>query len=223
MKNTIAMIAAVVALGSTAFARNIDVGDLPDNIANTIERQLGEDRLDQVTVRQIPGNNRYVVSLNLQGNTKLRLFISTNGKLIRVSRGLNLNNLPQKVRTVVEEFVDENDDVISLERIMRGGQVSYVIRIQTDDDEETRIVLAQDGTLILSEEDLDIQELPTKLRKAVRIILREGVDLVDLDRTVNGDVVSYRLVIRIFNGREKTFMLDARGRIVETEDASSAT
>lgn len=223
MKNTIALIAAIVALGSTTFARNIDVGDLPNRVSNTIERYLGEDRLDEVTVRQIPGNNRYVVSLALQGNTKLRLFISANGKLIRVSRGLNLNNLPQKVRTVVEEFLDENDDVISLERVRRGSQVSYVIRIQTDDDEETRIVLSQDGTLIQSEEDLDIQELPFKLRKAVRVILREGVDLVDLDRVVNADVVSYRLVIRLFNGTDKTFILDARGRIVEEEDDSSAT
>lgn len=222
MKKTIAMIAAVVALGSTAFARNIDVGDLPHNIANSLERLVGRNRIDDVKVRQIPSNKRYVASLRVTANVRFRIFIAPNGRVVSVTRSFNIQRLPQRLRAVVDQYLDDDDEVISVESINRRGQVTYLIRIRTDDDEETRIVLSRDGSVIRADEDLDIEELGGKLRAAIRIILREGGVLVDLDRVRERNEISYRLVIRLSNGNQKIITLDARGRIIDEEDECNA-
>lgn len=217
MKTTIASMAALAAFAATTHAKIIDIEDVPADVRAVIEANVPAAKLDDTKVNLVANGNRYVVKVNLKGGNKLRVEVSAEGDLLKVTRDVNFNSLPNKVRNALEDFLNEADEIVSIERVTKGGQVSYLIEVDTGDDgDELKILIGQNGVIIEAEEDLDINELSQKLRKAVNKLLKDNFVVEDIDRIVEDGEVTYRIEIEnTKTGTNTTVTLDKNGIVID--------
>ncbi|MES2661086.1 MAG: hypothetical protein V4689_20860 [Verrucomicrobiota bacterium] len=220
MKTTIALMAALISWGgfSTASAKLIEIGDVPLEVAATINANISVEKLPDITINETGDGERYVVKLKVKGEDKLILRISADGDLIKSSRDVNLKSLPKNVRNAVEDYLGDFGLVVDIDKVTKGSQVSYVITVEGIDDSTSKIVLAQDGTIIQAEADIDLNDLTKKLRNKVNALIEEGEVLVSLSRNIDDGTVTYVLVVENEETSvQTTLTLDRNGVVIEEE------
>jgi hypothetical protein len=221
MKTTIALTAALISLGSlsTASAKLIEITDAPLEVAATIEANVSVEKLPDITINETADGERYVVKLKVKGDDKLTLRIAADGTLLKSSRDLNLKSLPKNVRNAVEDYLGDFGLVVDIDKVTKGSQVSYVITVEGIDDSTSKIVLAQDGTIIQAEADIELDDLSKKLRNKVNALIEDGEVIVSLSRNIEDGTVTYVLVVENEETSvETTIILDRNGVVIEEEN-----
>lgn len=222
MKPTLLLIAAIASLGSSAFAKLVDIEDVPEDVRATIEANFPENRIDDVEINFQSKLDRYVATLDLRGERQLRVYVSSEGDLIKEKRDVLFRNLPKPVRDAVEDELDENDEVTDVERVTKGERVRYVITIRDGDDDETsKIIVSPNGTVLEGELDVELRELSRKIRQAINDLRGELWEIRDIDRIVEDGEVSYRVVLELSNGVTVEVSFDSEGNLIDEEEPST--
>jgi hypothetical protein len=221
MKTTIAIFAALVSWGSvgSASAKLVDIGDVSLKVAATIEANIPAAKLGDISINEVSNGNRYLVKLKVKGEDKVTLRISKSGELLKASQDIKTKALPKRVRNAVEDFLGELGSIVDVDRLTKGSQVSYVVTVDVGDGTTTKIILSQNGTIIQAEQDIDVQDLSKKLRKAVNALIEDGEALVSLSRNVDDGNLTYILVVENEETSvQTTLTLDRNGKVIDEEE-----
>lgn len=220
MKTTIAIMAALVSWGSisTASAKIVDIADLPLEVSTVIEAEIPAAQLGKISINEVAGGKRYVVKLKVKGEDKLTLRISADGDIITSSRDLKLKALPKRVRNSIEDYLGDLGVIVDIDKVTKGSQVSYVISVDLGDGVTTKIILSQNGTIIEAAQDIPLEDLSKKLRKAVNGLVDDGEVIVSISRNVDDGTLTYVVVL----GNEETSVqttitLDRNGVVIDEE------
>jgi hypothetical protein len=224
MKQLLICITSLAVLCASAFAKTIDLSEVPEPVRATIVANMPEKRIDEIVVRSLDGGKRYVARLDLQGDRKLRVYVSSDGTLQSIRRDLTFRQLPRRVRDTVRDALEDGGVVATVERRTRGSQIRYIIRIRPDDDDTDSvlmIVVTPDGKIIKSRENIKFDELSKRLRRVINSLLCDGWEIESIDRILDDGRTTYRVVIERPNGSRTAYTLSSRGRVIDKEDLPS--
>jgi hypothetical protein len=90
---------------------------------------------------------------------------------------VSLSEVPQAVRTTIKREL-EGAEIDALERDEDNGKIVY--EVKTNGDNDMKIKVAEDGTLLQKEEELDTKDLPAAILNAVKQLFGD-VDLDDVE------------------------------------------
>lgn len=129
---------------------------------------------------------------------------------------LTLSQLPAAVRDAVKTEAGDNA-IGEITGSSEDGSVVYDVQINHDGKERTSS-FGDSGNLISRE--VSMAELPPSLRRAIHAHAGKGGRILSVDKEMDGDDVTYEIDMKR-NGRERTFTLDAHGKLLEMEQLLS--
>ena len=218
MKTTVAILVAMATLGSTAFAKKIDLDKVPSEILEIIEDHVRPGQLDDLKINVNGKGDKYVIRLKLTGTGKLLLKVSGDGEILKFLHKLDVNQLPKKVRDSVKDLLQSGDEVVEIRRVIKKGQPVYIVTIEDDEGEETKIVISQKGKILQGARDLELEEVPRKLRRAIESLLEDNYVLVDIDLIVEDGLVTFRVEFESEDGTETLIVTyDRNGEVIDEE------
>jgi hypothetical protein len=105
--------------------------------------------------------------------------------VVGVSGGedVSLSELPQAVRATIESET-KGFEIDEIERDEDDGKIVY--EVEVDGDSDMKIKIAEDGTLLEREEELETKDLPAAILSAVEKILGD-VDFEDVEKEYRWD------------------------------------
>jgi len=95
-----------------------------------------------------------------------------------LAEDIEISDLPQAVRQTIEHEL-KGREIEELERDEDDGQIVY--EVQTEGDNEQKIKIAEDGTILEKEEQLDDDDLPEVVLNTVRKAF-EDIDIDDVEK-----------------------------------------
>jgi uncharacterized membrane protein YkoI len=93
-------------------------------------------------------------------------------------KDVSLSELPEAVRVTIEREL-KGVEIDDIERDEDDGKIVY--EVETDGDADIKIKIAEDGTLLQKEEELDTKDLPAEILNAVKKIFGD-VDFEDIEK-----------------------------------------
>ncbi|MHC4499383.1 MAG: PepSY-like domain-containing protein, partial [Planctomycetota bacterium] len=105
--------------------------------------------------------------------------------LCGVSSGkdVSLSEVPQAVRVTIEREL-KGMEIDDIERDEDDGKIVY--EVETDGDADIKIKIAEDGTLLQKEEELDTEDVPAPILNAVKEMFGD-VDFEDVEKEYRSD------------------------------------
>ncbi|MHC4500454.1 MAG: PepSY-like domain-containing protein [Planctomycetota bacterium] len=108
----------------------------------------------------------------------LLVLIGAHTPLVFVADDVSLSEVPQAVRAVIERET-KGFEIDDIERDEDDGKIVY--EVEVDGDNDMKIKVAEDGTLLQKEEELDTKDLPSAILIAVKKMFG-GVDFEDVEK-----------------------------------------
>jgi len=193
------------------------LANLPAPVRETIRKEIGSGRVEEVTRTNENGGVVYEVDLN-QGGLTRSLTIAADGRL--TARQVFLNELPPAVQQTiraqttggkVENIYWANDD----------GEPAYAVEFTRGKDKRG-LTVALDGWLEARE--VLFAELPLAVQKAVREQLK-GATPTHIDRSDEDGEVTFEVTAEA-NGRARSWFFNHDGKLtgepVELEEVPAA-
>jgi uncharacterized membrane protein YkoI len=144
----------LLALAGHAAAGEIRLDECPATVRATILQHERQGRVDEVKSYDIQGKALYVVEIDLPAKRELKLHISPDGTLMKMSEEMSLAELPEAVRVVVEEKA-AGGSVDDVEKETVGKVVSYRIEIERRRMPDVDLVLDAAGVILSEKEESD--------------------------------------------------------------------
>lgn len=142
------------ALASHAVADEISLDACPEPVRSAVRQNERQGRVDEVKFYNIQGKELYVVEIELPTKRELKLHLSSDGTLVKMSEEILLSELPGEVRAVVEEKAQGGtlDDV---EKETVGKVVTYRIEIERKQMPDVDLLLDAAGGILSEKEETD--------------------------------------------------------------------
>ncbi|MHC4240015.1 MAG: PepSY-like domain-containing protein, partial [Planctomycetota bacterium] len=109
----------------------------------------------------------------------LLVLIGAHAPLVFAADDVSLSDVPQAVRVVIERET-EGFEIDDIERDKDDGKIVYEVDAEND-DREIKLKVAEDGTLLEKEEELDTKDLPAAIQNAVKKMFGD-VDFEDVEK-----------------------------------------
>jgi hypothetical protein len=109
----------------------------------------------------------------------LLVLIGAHASLVFAADDVSLSEVPQAVRAVIERET-KGLEIDEVERDKDDGKIVYEVDAEND-DREIKLKVAEDGTLLEKEEELDTKDLPAAILNAVKKMLGD-VDFEDVEK-----------------------------------------
>lgn len=153
MKQTI-QLWLVLAVAGHAVAGETSLDACPAAVRETVRQHERQGRVDEVKSYDIQGDALYVVEIELPTKRELKLHISSDGSLVKMSEEILPTELPEGVRAVVEEKAAGGtlDDV---EKVTAGKVVSYRVEIERKQLPDVDLLLDAAGVVLSEKEEVD--------------------------------------------------------------------
>ena len=97
------------------------------------------------------------------------------------------------------------------------GKTTYEVSLTTVDKRKIDATFKPDGTLVLTEETIEVKDLPKVVSAAVKAKYPKG-KMKSAEKLVEGDEVSYEVVVAIEGKKDIEVVVDPKGKIEEPED-----
>lgn len=153
MKSTLLFCLATTFAGY-ASAGEIKLEDCPDAVRETVGQHQRQGRVDEVESYNIQGRALYVVEIELPTRRELKLHISPDGTLVKMSEEVSLAELPDVVRAVVEEKA-AGGTLDDLEKETMGKVVNYRMEIEREKMPDVDLLLDAAGGILSEKEEAD--------------------------------------------------------------------
>lgn len=153
MKSTLLFCLATTFAGY-ASAGEIKLEDCPDVVRETVGQHQRQGRVDEVESYNIQGRALYVVEIELPTRRELKLHISPDGTLVKMSEEVSLAELPDVVRAVVEEKA-AGGTLDDLEKETMGKVVNYRMEIEREKMPDVDLLLDAAGGILSEKEEAD--------------------------------------------------------------------
>ena len=142
-----------------AFAAQAEAGEIsldacPAAVQSTVRQHERQGRVDEVESYEIQGKALYVVEIKLPTKRELKLHISPDGALVKLSEEISLEELPEAVRAVVVEKA-AGGTVDDLEKETIGKVVTYRIEVERKQLPDLDLLLDVAGGILSEKEEMD--------------------------------------------------------------------
>ena len=144
----------VLAVAGHAAAGEISLEACPAAVRETVRRHERQGRVDEVKSYDIQGNALYVVEIDLPTKRELKLHISSDGTLVKMSEEIPLAELPEGVRAVVEQK-SAGGTLDDVEKVTEGKVVSYRVEIERRQLPDVDLLLDAAGAILSEKEEAD--------------------------------------------------------------------
>ncbi len=150
MKSSVTLIA--LALLGTSFYLHAD-GELefeqcPQVVQETIRANARDGDIDDVNSFTLEGRTLYLVEVDLPHKKDLKLFLWSDGKLIKTQEEMTVDETPSAVVDAALKLVPEGGKLDDIDKEVADGKASYLVEIDRPEGPDLNLVLAEDGTLI---------------------------------------------------------------------------
>jgi uncharacterized membrane protein YkoI len=125
----------------------------------------------------------------------------------------DVTKLPKAVQKTVKEQTAEGK-ILKMRKETVDRQVAYSVECAKG-EKKWQIVVAPDGKLLLRAEEMNLTNLTAAVQKTVRKSAGTGKIESIANVTENGQ--SYYEAAVTFNGQEKTFIVGADGKLIDTQ------
>jgi len=143
-----------LALACHSMAGEIRLDDCPEAVRATVRQHERQGRVDEVKSYDIQGRVLYVVEVDLPTKRELKLHISPDGTLVKMSEEISLEELPDTVRAmVVEKSAGGTLDDVEKETV--GKIVTYRVEIERKKMPDVDLVLDAAGGILSETEEAD--------------------------------------------------------------------
>lgn len=151
---SIIQLCLLFALASHSVADEISLDACPAPVRSAVRQNERQGRVDEVKFYNIQGKELYVVEIELPTKRELKLHLSSDGTLVKMSEEILLTELPGEVRAVVEEKAQGGtlDDV---EKETVGKVVTYRIEIERKQMPDVDLLLDAAGGILSEKEETD--------------------------------------------------------------------
>ncbi|MHC4193500.1 MAG: PepSY domain-containing protein, partial [Planctomycetota bacterium] len=109
----------------------------------------------------------------------LLVLIGAHTSQVFAADDVSLSDVPQAVRAVIERET-EGFEIDEVEQDKDDGKIVYEVDAEND-DREIKLKVAEDGTLLEKEEELDTKDLPAVILNAVKKMFGD-VDFEDVEK-----------------------------------------
>jgi len=188
--------------------------ETPAAVQKVIKQQMGTGELQGIDRTTDQGQVNYEVTVARDGKTR-DFTVSQQGELIELQ--VFLEELPASVRQAVEKQTG-GGKIGDITRTTDEGQATYDFEV-TRDDKTRAITLDAAGKMVESQVFLD--ETPTEVRKTIQS-RTEGGKVEEIRKLIDEDEITYQVELTR-NGKTLTLTLDAKGAVIEEEEAITLT
>ncbi|MBK1816440.1 hypothetical protein JIN84_12505 [Luteolibacter yonseiensis] len=143
-----------LALAGHVPAGEIRLDECPAPVQETVRQYGRQGKVDEAKSYDIQGRMLYVVEIDLPDKRELRLHVSPDGTLVKMSEEITADELPEAVRAVVDGKAAGGtlDDV---ERETVGKVVRYRIEIERKRMPDVDLLLDPSGAVLSEKEEAD--------------------------------------------------------------------
>ena len=125
-----------------------------------------------------------------------------------------LSDVPESAQAAIKKFAGENT-VSKIKQKSEDGKIVYEAKLKINDLKQEIEVLA-DGTVISTEKEIKLSQLPDAVQKAIHEAATGGA-VKEVVEENEGGKVSYEAEI-VVNGTEKEIKFSSEGKILESEE-----
>ena len=134
--------------------------------------------------------------------------------VVSLAFGEKLDELPHAVQdTIKHELGNIPIDEIDLDE--DDGEIEYEIDAEVD-DKELDLKIAEDGTLLEREEELDFHELPEPVKRTIKYTLGENFEIDETTKKMRRGKTFYDIDVEI-DDREIELYIAVNGKLLKRE------
>jgi hypothetical protein len=150
----------VLAVLGTAFSLcaddEIELEQCPANVQETIRANVRDGKVDEVKSITIDDRSLYLADIDLPGrNDDLKVFVGSDGKLIKTHEQIALVDTPNPVRATAENLVPDGGKLDDIDKEVADGKVTYSVEIDRPKAADLHVLIGEDGTLVSQTEDAE--------------------------------------------------------------------
>jgi hypothetical protein len=133
---------------------DLELEQCPANVQETIRANTRDGKVDEVNAITIDDRTLYLAEIDLPGrNDDLKVFVGSDGKLIKTHEQIALAETPSAVLATAENLVPDGGRLDDIDKEVADGKVTYSVEIDRPKAADLDVLIAEDGTLVSQTED----------------------------------------------------------------------
>jgi len=193
----------------------LELADLPSAVQETVKRELGSARVDEIERDTEDGKVVYNIDAETADGRDIELEVAEDGALLGKKEEVRLADVPAAVRATIERELDG----ISLDGIelqTEKGTIQYQAEAKTADGRDIELELAEDGTLLEKQEEVRLTDVPAAVRATIERELG-GVTPEQVERVTEKGTIHYEVEAETADGREIDLDVAEDGTLLDKE------
>ena len=195
MKTTIAILVALAALGSPAFAKKVQLNKLPSEVREVIDSHVKPSQLDDLKIRVNGKGDKYNISLKLKGKGSITLKVSSEGDIIKLVHKLDHKQTPKKVQLTAAMLVQWGLKIEEVRRETKDGKPVFVFTLKNKLGNKVVAVISNKGKILEADIEMQFEDLPEVIKADVELLFEDLFIVVAVDRLIVNNVTTYRVAL----------------------------
>jgi uncharacterized membrane protein YkoI len=185
----------------------VPLSSTPSVVQKTIQAQTGSGQSGGIYPETNGEEIAYDVELTAKDGTERDFTVDADGKLLNTE--MTVAETPVPVQKAITKILADGE-LEAISKNLDDAEITFDIALTTKTGQEKNFTLADDGTLLSAE--VQLNETPEVVQKAIAKQIAAG-ELESIEKNFDDDGVTYDVAWTSKGGAEKSFTLAADGKL----------
>ncbi len=198
---------------------SIPLEKTPKAVQATIKKEFGAGaEIEEIHREEDDGQELYYVGGETSGGEFIELTISGEGQVLAREQEIELQRAPKAVQAAVKKAAGDTDlEDVEGRKVVEEGETHFVFEFETSDGSGVELVMTEDGTILVREQEIDPENLPTNIQKLVKVKVGQTAEIEEARKIEEGDEGAFFVVTGQVGDKEFEMSVSVDGSEVEVE------